>query len=71
MKNFQAYIETMGWNQKDGLPDKSKSIKLKSRSFNFRSFMREGSNRFFPPTVPASERRENSEMIPNVGDEAV
>jgi hypothetical protein len=72
MKNLQAYMETLGAGQNDSVSDKSKSMKMKSRSHTFRSLMRQSSNRFFPTTVPAAERQENSEGItPNVGDEAV
>ncbi|KAG0631565.1 hypothetical protein M758_1G262900 [Ceratodon purpureus] len=72
MKNLQTYAAEMGRNsnrQKD-LQDKNKSIK-KSRSFNFRALMKEGSNRFNPTVVAATDRSEDPKEITPNADQVV
>jgi len=75
MKNFQEYVENMdsingNVSNPKALPDESKSMK-KTRSYNFRSLMKEGSKRFLPTTVAAAESRGNPEDINSNGDQAV
>ena len=58
MKNLQAYAAEMSGSGRSR--DKSKSIK-KGKSFNFRSLIREGSNRFNPTVVATAEKSESPE----------
>lgn len=74
MKNLQAYMESRSQEgafgdisrQKDSR-DRTKSIK-KSRSFNFRTLLTEGSNRFMPTAVAAPEGARNVKEINFNGD---
>lgn len=49
----------------------ARSKTMKKMTSNIRSLMIEGSKRFLPTTVPASEKHGNSEDIGSNGDQAV